>query len=65
MSKVDAPAFIGPETYLVWQAAPLGAITETIEQHLILDTMGELSGAASTAMSENARPAWMECHDSA
>jgi hypothetical protein len=63
MSKADTPAFIGPETDLVWQAAPLGTIAETIEQHLILAILGERSGAASTAMSGSARLAWMESDD--
>jgi len=44
MSKTDAPTSIGPEPYISWRAAPLGAITENIEQRLVLDMMGELAG---------------------
>ncbi|MDE8343421.1 MAG: class I SAM-dependent methyltransferase [Acidocella sp.] len=44
MSKTDAPTTIGPEVYVSWRAASLGAITEKIEQRLILEMMGELVG---------------------
>jgi ubiquinone biosynthesis O-methyltransferase len=43
MSRTDASTTIGPEAYVSWRAAPLGAITEKIEQRLILDMMGELA----------------------
>ena len=44
MSKTDASTTIGPEAYVSWRAEQLGAITERIEQRLILDMMGELVG---------------------
>jgi ubiquinone biosynthesis O-methyltransferase len=44
MSKADASTNIGSEAYVSWRAAPLGSITEKIEQRLILDMMGELAG---------------------
>lgn len=43
-SKADPPHTIGPDAYAVWRAAPLGVLTETIEQRLILELMGELDG---------------------
>ncbi len=45
MSHADAPKVIGPDAYAAWRAASLGAITEALEQRLILDLMGELRGA--------------------
>ena len=36
---------IAPATYSRWRATTLGATTEAIEQRLILEMMGELSGA--------------------
>ncbi len=45
MSGVDPPTTIGPEAYTTWRATSLGALTETIEQRLILELMGELRGA--------------------
>src|SRR6516164_3536257 len=44
VNKADAPTAIGPEAYASWRATPLGAITEGIEQRLILDLMGDLAG---------------------
>jgi len=35
---------IGPARYAAWRATTLGAVTDDIEQRLILDLMGELSG---------------------
>ncbi len=40
----DAPIAIGPRPYTSWRAQPLGAITEDLEQRLILDLMGDLAG---------------------
>ncbi|HEV2229034.1 MAG TPA: class I SAM-dependent methyltransferase [Steroidobacteraceae bacterium] len=45
MSTTGVPTAIGPEAYRSWRATSLGAITEAIEQHLILDLMGPVSGA--------------------
>ena len=45
MTKTDVPTTVGPEAYTSWRTTPLGAITETIEQRVILDMMGELTGA--------------------
>ncbi len=45
MSRRDAPTAIGPEAYESWRATSLGGVTEAIEQHLILDMVGELRGA--------------------
>jgi len=44
VNKTDAPTAIGPEAYASWRATPLGAITERIEQRLILDLMSDLAG---------------------
>jgi SAM-dependent methyltransferase len=41
----DAPAAIGPQAYVRWRATPLGAITEAMEQRLILDLMSDVAGA--------------------
>jgi ubiquinone biosynthesis O-methyltransferase len=45
MSKTHVPTTIGPEAYTSWRGTPLGTITERIEHRLILDMMGDLSGA--------------------
>lgn len=45
MNEGGAPVAIGPEAYAAWRATSLGAITEAIEQRLILSMMGELRGA--------------------
>ncbi len=42
---MDAPTRIGPKVYNSWRATSLGAVTEAIEQRLILDLMGSLKGA--------------------
>jgi len=39
-----APTTIAPQAYKSWRATLLGATTEAIEQRLILDMMGDLSG---------------------
>ena len=39
-----APTAIGPEAYKSWRTTSLGAVTETIEQHLILELLGDLKG---------------------
>jgi ubiquinone/menaquinone biosynthesis C-methylase UbiE len=44
MSGPGATTAIGPEAYASWRATSLGSITESIEQHLILDLTGELAG---------------------
>lgn len=38
------PIAIGPEAYASWRATSLGAVTEAIEQRLILEMMGEIHG---------------------
>jgi len=45
MSGAIVPGRIGPEAYAAWRATLLGRITETIEQHLILELMGNLRDA--------------------
>ena len=35
---------IGPWAYPVWRATALGALTETLEQRLMLDLLGDLAG---------------------
>ena len=40
-----APTAIGPKVYETWRATSLGAVTEALEQRLILDLMGDLAGA--------------------
>ena len=44
MTRMDPPTAIGPQAYLSWRAASLGAITEELEQRQVMDMMGELSG---------------------
>ena len=44
MSMTTAPTTIGPKVYESWRATSLGAVTEAIEQCLILDLMGDLAG---------------------
>jgi SAM-dependent methyltransferase len=44
VSKGNAYPTIGPGAYATWRAAPLGLLTEAIEQRLILELMGELDG---------------------
>lgn len=38
-----APMSIGPDAYTKWRTSSLGAVTESLEQHLILDLMGPLN----------------------
>ena len=45
MSVRAAPTAIGPSAYESWRATPLGALTDAIEQRLILELMGDLAGA--------------------
>lgn len=45
MSRADAPTAIDPQAYASWRATSLGAVTEALEQDLILDIMGEIRGA--------------------
>ena len=45
MSMTTAPTTIGPKIYESWRATSLGAVTEAIEQRLVLDLMGDLAGA--------------------
>lgn len=40
-----APTAIGPKVYESWRATSLGAVTEALEQRLILDLMGDVTGA--------------------
>ena len=45
MSRATAPTTIGPDAYGSWRSTSLGAVTEGIEQRLILEMMGDLKGA--------------------
>lgn len=45
MSSPTAPPTIGPQAYASWRTTSLGAVTEALEQRLILDLMGNLEGA--------------------
>jgi ubiquinone biosynthesis O-methyltransferase len=42
--STTAPTKIGPEAYESWRATSLGAVTEALEQRLILELMGKLKG---------------------
>ncbi len=44
MNAHETPTTIGPQAYAGWRATSLGAITEAIEQQLLLDLMGDLAG---------------------
>jgi ubiquinone/menaquinone biosynthesis C-methylase UbiE len=44
MDRTNGQIPIGPEAYASWRATTLGVVTEALEQRLILDLMGELSG---------------------
>lgn len=44
MSKTEALTPIGPRAYASWRSTALGSVTDALEQRLILDLMGELSG---------------------
>ena len=43
MSADEASSTIGPEAYARWRASSLGAITEAIEQRVLLGLMGDLA----------------------
>jgi ubiquinone/menaquinone biosynthesis C-methylase UbiE len=43
--KPNTSTTIGADTYSAWRAASLGAITEAIERRLVLDLMGDVTGA--------------------
>ena len=43
MSADEAPTTIGPEAYAGWRASSLGAITEAIEQRILLALTGDLA----------------------
>ncbi len=45
MSSAVATTAVGPAAYAAWRATSLGAVTEAIEQRLVLDLMGPLLGA--------------------
>ncbi len=45
MSGGDKTTAIGPQAYAAWRATALGALTETLEQRLMLDLLGDLAGA--------------------
>lgn len=45
MNTAVAPTAISPEAYKSWRTTSLGAVTEAIEQSLILELMGDLRGA--------------------
>ena len=40
-----APTMIGPNGYASWRATSLGAVSEALEQRLMLELMGSLEGA--------------------
>ena len=44
MTRMDPPTALGPQAYISWRAASLGAITEELEQRQVMNMMGELSG---------------------
>lgn len=43
-APAQAPPAIGPEAYAGWRATSLGAITESIEQRVLLELTGDLAG---------------------
>jgi SAM-dependent methyltransferase len=45
MSRAVATTVVGPAAYAAWRATSLGAVTEAIEQRLVLDLIGPLAGA--------------------
>jgi SAM-dependent methyltransferase len=45
MSGTEPAVAIGPQSYAAWRATSLGAVTEALELHAILDLAGELRGA--------------------
>ena len=44
MTGADKTTAIGPRAYAAWRATSLGAVTETLEQRLMLDLVGDLAG---------------------
>ena len=46
----DREVRIGPESYATWRKTSLGATTEAIEQRLILELAGDLSGSACSTL---------------
>lgn len=44
MSSPTVPTTIGPRAYVSRRATSLGAVTEKLEQRLILDLMGNIEG---------------------
>lgn len=44
LSPVRADGTVGPAAYTAWRGTRLGAVTEAIEQRLVLDLAGELAG---------------------
>lgn len=45
MSGAGTPAAIGPGAYATWRGTALGAVTEAIEQRLVLALLGDVRGA--------------------
>jgi ubiquinone/menaquinone biosynthesis C-methylase UbiE len=45
VSTPATPTAIGPQAYQSWRTTSLGAVTEAIEQRLILELMGDLNDA--------------------
>jgi SAM-dependent methyltransferase len=45
MTGGDQTTAIGPQAYAAWRATALGAATEALEQRLMLDLVGDLTGA--------------------
>ena len=45
MSTAVAPTAIGPKAYESWRTTSIGAVTEALEQNLILELMGDFKGA--------------------
>jgi ubiquinone biosynthesis O-methyltransferase len=41
---LESNEFLGPDLYVTWRASQLGIITERLEQRLILDLAGDVSG---------------------
>ncbi len=44
MNATEAPTAIGPQAYADWRSASLGAITEAIEQRVLLEMIGAHTG---------------------
>ena len=45
MTGADRTTAIGPRAYAAWRATALGALTERLEQGLMLNLLGDLAGA--------------------